>query len=219
MSPSLSSTQALTRAWKGLGAPRSNGDALAMGPEGFELARAVRETLAPGQVVLLHPDPPPARARFTTATDLDQLLRERPASFDLAAASGGLETGDLAEVRDRLRHIADLLKPGGVLAAAIETLAAPDPDHGGYDLLLFPHLARSGELGEAMQARAPLPASAWRALVQSAGFEIIALDGARGQRLPVNFRTMHEPRLAVYDDTELTGASLRLVARKTGGAS
>ena len=102
MSPALSSTQALTRAWKGLGAPRSNGDALAMGPEGFELARAVRETLAPGQLVLLHPDPPPARARFTTATDLDQLVRERPASFDLAAASGGLETGDLAEVRDRL---------------------------------------------------------------------------------------------------------------------
>ena len=120
---------------------------------------------------------------------------------------------------DRLRHIAALLKPGGVLAAAIETLAAPDPDHGDYDLLLFPHLARSGELGEAMQARAPLPASAWRALVQSAGFEIIALDGARGQRLPVDFRSMHEPRLAVYDDTELTGASLRLVARKTGGAS
>ena len=219
MSPALSSTQALTRAWKGLGAPGGSGDALAMGAEGFELARAVRETLAPGQLVLLHPDPPPARARFTTVTDLDQLVRDRPGSFDLVTASGGLETGDLAEVRDRLRQVASLLKPGGVLAAAIDTLTAPDPHQGAYDHLLFPHLARSGELGEVIQARAPLPASAWRALVQSAGFEVIALDGARGQMLPADFRAMHEARLAVYDDIELTGGSLRLVARKTGGAS
>ena len=155
MSPALSSTQALTRAWKGLGAPGGSGDALAMGPEGFELARAVRETLAPGQLVLLPPDPPPARARFTTVTDLDQLVRDRPGSFDLVTASGGLETGDLAEVRDRLRQVASLLKPGGVLAAAIDTLTAPDPHQGAYDLLLFPHLARSGELGEVIQARAP----------------------------------------------------------------
>src|SRR5690606_35976596 len=137
--------------------------------------------------------------------DLDQLTRERPGAFDLAAASGVLETGDLSEVRDRLTCIVTLLKPGGVLAAAIDTLAAPDPDDGSYDLLLFPHLARRGELGEALRVRAPLPASAWRALIQAAGFEILAVDGARGQRLPPDLQSMHEARLAAYDAVELMG--------------
>lgn len=218
MSAAMSPTAMLARAWKGLGAP-TGGVALAMGPQGFELARAVRDVLTPEDLILLHADPAPARSRFTTAADLDQLTRERPGAFDLAAASGALETGDLSEVRDRLTFIATLLKPGGVLAAAIDTLAAPDPDDGSYDLLLFPHLARRGELGEALQVRAPLPASAWRALIQAAGFEILAVDGARGQRLPPDFQSMHEARLAAYDAVELMGGSLRFLARRIGGAS
>ena len=52
--------------------------------------------------------------------------------------------------------------------------------------------------------------------LQAAGFEILAMDGARGQMLPSDFLQMHEPRLAAYDAVELTGGALRLVARKKG---
>jgi SAM-dependent methyltransferase len=216
MSASLTPTKALVRAWKGLGAPAEASSALVMGSQGADLARAVRDNLSPGTLLLMHAKPPPARSHFeTTPVDLPTLARERPASFDLVAVGDGLESGDLVEVRERLQDIAGLLRPGGVLAAAVEAMAAPDSRRGSYEHLLFPHLARAGELGDEIQARAPLPVSAWRALVHAAGFEIIALDGARGQMLPADFQTMHEARLAAYDERELAGGSLRLIARRT----
>ena len=218
MSSAITPTKALVRAWKGLGAPEAANHALVTGPHGLDLARAVRDELAPASLVLVHPDAPPARSRFeTTSADLSQLSGSQPEAFDLIAVGGGLESGDLSLVRDRVRNIALLLKPGGVLAAAIDALAAPDAEQGSYDHLLFPHLARAGDLGDEMQSRAPLPASAWRALLQASGFEITALYGARGQMLPPDFRATHEARLAAYDDMELAGGALRLVARKREG--
>lgn len=220
MSPAMTPTRALTRAWKGLGAPVGTTRALIVGPQGFELARAVRDDLAPGALLLMHAGQAPARSRVETRPGtLPDLAVERPASFDLVVVGGGLEAGDLSEVRNRLKAVAAVLMPGGVLAAAIEAMAAPDPETGSYEHLLFPHLVRSGELGEGMQGRAPLPASAWRALLQAAGFEIVALDGARGQMLSPDFRTMHETRLSAYDDNELAGGWLRLVARRTEKSS
>ena len=218
MSSAITPTKALVRAWKGLGAPEAANHALVTGPHGLDLARAVRDELAPASLVLVHPDAPPARSRFeTTSADLSQLSASQPGAFDLIVVGGGLESGDLSTVRDRVRDVSRLLKPGGVLAAAIDAFAAPDAEQGSYDHLLFPHLARAGDLGDEMQTRALLPASAWRALLQAAGFEITALYGARGQMLPPDFQTTHEARLASYDGIELAGGALRLIALKTEG--
>ena len=75
MSSAITPTKALVRAWKGLGAPEAANHALVTGPHGLDLARAVRDELAPASLVLVHPDAPPARSRFeTTSADLSQLL-------------------------------------------------------------------------------------------------------------------------------------------------
>ena len=167
--------------------------------------------------MLIHPDSPPSRSRFeTTSEDLTTVAQSHAGAFDLVAVGGGLENGDLSEVRERVLALADVLKSGGALAAAVEAMAAPASETRSWDHLLFPHLARSGDLGDAVQSRALVPPSAWRALLQAAGFEILAMDGARGQMLPSDFLQMHEPRLAAYDAVELTGGALRLVARKKG---
>ena len=200
MSPALSPVKRLVKAWKTLGAPSGAGAVLALGPQGPDLARAVQEALAPGALTLLHPDGPPPRARFDTTPDsLADLAAARPGAFDLILAGGGLETGDLSHARDRLKALVELLAPAGVLAVAIDTLAAPTAAD--FDALLFPHLVRSGELGETLPVRAPLPAA----------------DGLGGQSLPPDFAGLHAARLAAYDPVELTTGAMRLILRKSGG--
>lgn len=215
MSPAVTPERALSRTWKRLGAPTGAPSALVMGPQGLELARAVRDELSPATLVLMHAEAPPARSRFTTTpVDLSDLAQQRPRGFDLVAAAG-LHAGDLASARQRLAHIAGVLKPGGLLAAVVETLAAPDPDSGGYDHLLFPHLVRSGDLGEDLRTRTLLPAAAWCALIRTVGFDIVAVEGVGGQSLPPDFAAMHRARLASYDHEELSCGSLQLIARRT----
>lgn len=215
MSPAVTPERVLSRTWKHLGAPAEAPSALVMESEGWDLARAVRDELAPRDLLLMHPEKPPARSRFhTTPATLAELALERPAAFDLVAV-GGLQSGTLSEVRRRLVHIARLLKPGGVLAAALETFAAPDPGPGAHDHLLFPHLTRTGDLGEDLRTRALLPWAAWTALIQTAGFDIVSVEGLHGQILPQDFRTTHQARLAAYDDAELAHGTLQIVARRT----
>ncbi|MBA3999710.1 hypothetical protein [Brevundimonas sp.] len=218
MSPALSPVKGLVKTWKALGAPSGAGTVLASGPQGPDLARAVQEALAPGSLTLLHPDRPPPRARFDTIPDsLTDLATTRPGGFDLILAGGGLETGDLSHVRDRLVALADLLAPAGVLALAIDTLAAPVGAD--FDALLFPHLARAGELGEDLPIRAPLPAAGWMLLIRATGLELEAADGLGGQTLPRDYADLHGARLAAYDPVELTTGTLRLILRKPGDAA
>jgi hypothetical protein len=215
MSPALSPVKALVRTWKSLGAPSGAGVVLAFGPQGPDLARAAQEALTPGSLTLLHPDRPPPRARFDTAPDsLADLAAARPGAFDLILAGGGLETGDLSHVRDRLEAVVDLLAPAGVLAVAIDTLAAPVAAE--FDSLLFPHLARTGELGEDLPIRAPLPAAAWMLLIRASGLTLEAADGFGGQSLPRDYADLHAARLAAYDPVELATGTLRLILRKSG---
>ncbi|MFT4953737.1 MAG: hypothetical protein ACI8U3_000099 [Brevundimonas sp.] len=218
MSPA-SPVQSLARRWKSLGAPTGVENALVFGPQGADLARAVQTALSPGSLTLLHPDPPPPRARFRTdPATLTDLAAVRPGAFDLIVAGGGLEIGGLSQVRSRLAALAELLTEDGVLAAEIQTFAAPGPDED-FDALLFPHLARAGELEDGRAARAPLTAASWTLLLRSAGLHPAALDGVGAQRLPQELGLLHSARLAAYDPVELSTGALRLVARKAGGAA
>jgi hypothetical protein len=216
MSPALSPVKGLVKTWKSLGAPSGARTVLALGPQGPDLARAAHDALAPGALTLLHPDRPPPRARFDTTPDsLTDLAAARPGAFDLILAGGGLETGDLSHVRDRLGALVALLAPAGVLAVTIDTLAAPVA--AGFDPLLFPHLARAGELGENPAIRAPLSAAAWLLLIRAAGLTVEAADGLGGQSLPPDYAELHAARLAAYDPVELGTGTLRLILRKSGG--
>lgn len=210
--------RALVRRWKALGAPVGAPRALAMGPQGHELARAVMDTLSPAELVLLHPTPAAARARFRTeAGDLATLSQSDADGFDLILVGGGLEAGDLAAVSDAAGRLGELLRPGGGLALIVDTLAAPLPGESGdgFDHLLFPQLAASGELGEAAAARAPLPASAWRLLLQGAGLKVEQLQAA-DDGLPETLTIDHGARLAIYDAQELTFGRLNVLASKPG---
>ena len=219
MSPAVSPVRKAARLWKALGAPRNAASALAFGPDGFDLARAVNEALRPDALTLIHPDSPPPRARFaTTAESLEALAASRPAGFDLIVASGGIERGELSEVRARVAALRGLLTPGGALVLSVDTLAAPDAETG-FEPLLFPHLVRAGDLGEVAQARAPLPASAWLMLVQAAGLHVDAADGAGAQVLPEALTSGHGARLAAYDSVELAVGRLVLLARAPGDPS
>lgn len=218
MSPAMSPVKALVKTWKALGAPSGARTVLAFGPQGPDLARAAQEAMAPGSLTLLHPDRPPPRARFeTTPESLTDLAAVRPGAFDLILAGGGLETGDLSHIRDRLVALVDLMAPAGVLAVAIDTLAAPVA--AGLDSLLFPHLARAGDLGEDLPIRAPLPAAAWMLLISASGLTPQAADGLGAQTLPGDYADLHGARLAAYDPVELTTGTLRLILQKSGDAA
>src|SRR5690606_10913976 len=210
--------RALVRGWKTLGAPVGAPRALAIGPQGHELARAVMDTLSPAELVLLHPAPAAARARFRSeAGDLATLSQSDAGGFDLILVGGGLEAGDLASVSDAVGRLGAILRPGGGLALIVDTLAAPLPGETGdaFDHLLFPHLAASGELGEAGAARAPLPASAWRLLLQRAGLKVAQMQAANAG-LPEAMSVDHGARLAIYDAQELTFGRLNILASKPG---
>src|SRR5690606_1324949 len=121
--------RALVRTLRDLGAPRQVARAVASGPQGHDLARAMIELLGPAELVLLHPTPASARARFRTQPgDLRALASAEPESRDLVLIGGRLESGELASIRAVVRAAAKLLKPGGALAAVVDTLAAPGPD-------------------------------------------------------------------------------------------
>lgn len=219
MSPAVSPARQAARLWKALGAPRGAASALVSGPDGFDLARAVKEALAPDALTLMHPDSPPPRARFTTTAEtLEALAASRPAGFDLIVAVGGIEQGELSEVRARVAALRGLLAPGGALVLGVDTLAAPDAETG-FEPLLFPNLARAGDLGETARARAPLPASAWLMLVQAAGLNVEAADGEGAQALPEALMREHGARLAAYDSGELAAGRLVLLARAPGDPS
>lgn len=218
MSPAVSPVQALVKCWKAMGAPSGAKAALAFGPQGPDLARAVHTVLNPGALTLLHPERAPPRARFeTTPQSIPDLAAERPGAFDLILAGGALDSGDLFQVRERLKNLVDLLAYGGVLAAEILTFCAPGPD-GDFDALLFPHLARSGELGDDRQAPCPLTAASWSLVFGAAGLDLEKLDGVGGQALHPDLASLHMGRLAAYDPVELTTGALRIIARKRGAA-
>lgn len=219
MSSAASPVRKAARLWKALGAPRNAASALVSGPDGFDLARAVNEALTPAALTLMHPDSPPPRARFgTTAETLESLAASRPAGFDLIVAAGGIDQGDLSEVRARILALRALLAPGGALVLSIDTLAAPDAETG-FEPLLFPHLAGAGDLGETAQSRAPAPASAWLMLVQAVGLHVDATDGEGAQILPEALTGGHGARLAAYDPGELRTGRLVLLARMPGESS
>lgn len=219
MSPAPSPPLARMRACKALGAPSGALSALAFGPGGFDLARAVNTVLSPRNLILMHPDARPPRARFeTTAETLDDLAASRPGAFDLIVAAGGAEEGVLSEVRARIGALRDLLTAGGALVLDVETLAAPDAESA-FDGLLFPHLARAGDLGDGLQARAPLPASAWRMMLIAAGLDVLAEGGRAAQTLPQSLTDMHGVRLDAYDSEELATGSMILIAAKRGASS
>ncbi|MFN4297164.1 MAG: hypothetical protein ACK4FB_10010 [Brevundimonas sp.] len=217
MSPSLSPERKIARTWKALGAPVETEAVLAFGPRGIELARAAHEILQPRALTLLHDGPPPARARFDTCPDtLAQIAAARPGAFDLVLAGGGLETASLGRIRDDLGRIVEILRPGGTLAAVIDTLGAPDPD-GACDALLFPHLARQGELGD--EPRTLLPAAAWILLFQTIGLEIRSVQGLGEQEMSPDMVERHAARLQIYDSGELGTGRLHLVAGKPGDSA
>ena len=217
--PIAAAAKAQVETWKTLGATSGAQRALALGRHGPDLARAVLADLSPADLILLHQGAAP-RGRFQTSSQpLSDLAQETPGAFDLILVDGVLEEGDLSDVRNRARNLHRLLAPGGVLAATIETLAAPlEGEARPFDILLFPHLARAGDMGETAQTRPPLSASAWRALLQATGFEITGVHGIGDQTLPQDFIDAHGARLAAYDAGELASGRLALVARK-GGSS
>ena len=208
--------RALVNSWKALGAPAQASRALALGPQGHDLARAVVEILAPADLLLLHPAPAAARARFRTAPDdLAELSRAEPDGFDLILVGGALEAGEAAEVRESVNRLAALLRPGGQLVLAVETLAAPLPGEPGdaFDHLLFPQMAASGELGDAAAARVPLPVSAWLLLLQGAGLKVEKTQ-ALADGPPEALAADHGPRLAIYDAQELASGRLNILSCK-----
>lgn len=220
MSPAPSPPLARMRACKALGAPSGALSALVFGPGGFDLARAVNTVLSPRTLILMHPEARPPRARFETTTEtLHDLAASRPGAFDLVVAAGGAEEGPLSEVRATIGALRDLLTPDGTLVLGLETLASPDDETGAFDGLLFPHLARAGDLGDGLQARAPLPASAWRMMLIAAGLDVLAEGGRGAQTLPQSLTDMHGIRLDAYDPEELATGSMILIAAKRGASS
>lgn len=214
--------KALVRTLRDLGAPRRAERALAAGPQGHDLARAVAEILAPAELILLHPTPASARARFRCLPDdLASISHSEPESRDLILLGGGFEASELAFIRELIAASVTLLRPGGMLAAAIDTLAAPAPDASGetFDHLLFPQLAQQGALGEIAQARAPLPAGAWMLMLQGAGFEVIAETVAEQTEDLDRLMAEHAARLATYDRLELAQGRVHVLARKPGGSA
>lgn len=211
--------KALVRALRSLGAPRQAERALASGPQGHDLARAITEILAPAELMLLHPISAPTRARFrTTSDDFPAIARMEPDSRDLILVGGGLEAGELASVRDTIMASARLLRPRGVLAAVIDTLAAPISEGTGqsFNALLSPQLARQGAFGDTAQARAPLSAGAWMLLLQCAGFEVVAGLVAEQPKEFDRVIEEHSTRFSVYDRQELSQGRLHFLARKAG---
>lgn len=218
MSPAASPVQTLVKRWKAMGASSGAKAVLAFGPQGPDLARAAQTVLNPEALTLLHSDRAPPRARFeTTPQSIPDLAEERPGAFDLILAGGALDSGDLFHVRGRLHAIVDLLADGGVLAAEIRTFCANGPG-GDFDALLFPHLARSGELSDDRPGLCPLTAASWSLLLGAAGLNLEKLDGIGQQTLPPDLASLHMARLAAYDPVELTTGALRLIARKRGAA-
>lgn len=210
--------KALVRALRDLGAPRQVKHAIAGGPQGHDLARAVVEILAPAELVLLHQAPASARSRFRTSPeDLSNIAQAEPKSRDLILIGGGLETGELEFVRKTIVASAGLLKAGAFLATSIDTLAAPGSAPDDFDPLLFPQLAQQGVLGDAARARAPLPAAAWMLMLRDAGLEIVAERVAEQTEHVDRLMGEHVSRLAVYDRQELARGALHVLARKTGG--
>lgn len=214
MSPALSPAKQGVRTLKSLGAPTRAARVLALGPGGFDLARAALDGLDPGALTLVHPGPPPPRARFdTTADSLAELAAARPGGFDLVLASGALETSGLGRIRTDLGHMTTLLAPRGALALIIDTLGAPDAE-GGFDALLFPHLSRQGALGDT--PRTLLPAAAWMLLLQSLDLDVQAVQGLGEQEAAPELFDRHAARLDLYDAGELATGRLHLIARKRG---
>ena len=144
--PIAAAAKAQVETWKTLGATSGAQRALALGRCGPDLARAVLADLSPADLILLHQGAAP-RGRFQTSSQpLSDLAQETPGAFDLILVDGVLEEGDLSDVRNRARNLHRLLAPGGVLAATIETLAAPlEGEARPFDILLFPHPLRPGE--------------------------------------------------------------------------
>ncbi|MFN3816862.1 hypothetical protein [Brevundimonas sp.] len=214
MSPALSPARKLLRTWKNLGAPIHAGTVLALGPGGFDLARAAQDVLEPGALTLVHPDPAPPRARFKTTSDsLTELAATRPGAFDLVLAAGGLGAASIGGVRDDLGHMVALLAPEGVLALVIDTLGAPDAG-GGIDTLLFPHLHRQGDLGD--EPRTLLPAAAWMLLFKAMGLDVQAAEGLGTQEIAPETFARHAARLEIYDSVELATGRLHVIARQRG---
>ena len=212
----------VVRSLKNLGLPVSSERALASGPQGHALARAIIEILDPSELILIHPNRASARSRFTTTdAELSSLASAEPKSRDLILIGGGAERGELSAVRQSVEASARLLRPGGWCAIRIDTVAAPGSGAPGEELdaLLFPQLAQTGALGEAAQARAPLPASAWMLMLQAAGLEIIAETATTQPEELYGAITEHATRLAVYDGGELDRPRLYVLARKPGGAA
>lgn len=218
MDGSIREPAALARAMRDLGAPREAGRALVLGGDSLELARALKTALKPRAVIVRHDGPRPARSRLELVQgDLPQLAATDAAPFDLILAVDALD-GALGAVAARVRALRDLLAPGGVALLALDTLGAPPRGEGAgpHDLILFPECAAAGELGEAEAVRIPLPASAWRLLLEAAGLTVLAAHGQDASP-PEHVRIDHAPRLALYDAGELAaGAMLFLVQRGEG---
>ena len=203
----------LVQTWKALGAPIGANNALVCAPDGVDIARTIKSALSPSRLLFLHSELPPPKARFeTTGQSLEQLAQIQAGEYDLMACGPGWELGDLSQIRSRLAAIHILLAPDGILVGEIATFAAPHHD-GDFNDLLFPHLARAGELNSDRQVRPALTASSWLLLLQSAGFHLQAVDNA-GQSLPSDFVDLHKPRLAVFDAVELTTGVLRFAAHR-----
>ena len=204
----------LIHAWKALGVPAGALNALVYAPDGIEIARAISSGLTPQRLVLLHPDRPPPKARFeTTAEALEQLVQRHAGEYDLIACGPGWDLGDLSRLRSNLVAMHGLLAPEGTLVGEIATFAAPQGD-GDFNDLLFPHLVRTGDLDLERQARPALTVSSWLLLLQSAGFDPLAVEGLGVQSLPPEFVDLHKPRLALFDAAELATGVLRFAARR-----
>ena len=204
----------LIQTWKALGAPTGANNALVCAQDGVDIARTIKSSLSPARLLLLDSQPPPPKARFeTTDQSLEQLAQVQAGEYDLVACGPGWELGDLSQIRSRLSAIHTLLAPDGILVGEIATFAAPHGD-GDFNDLLFPHLARAGELTPDRQIRPALTASSWMLLIQSSGFHPHAVDDAGGQSLPLDFVDLHKARLAAFDAVELTTGVLRFAARQ-----
>lgn len=209
--------RARVQAWKALGAPSGAASALVLDDQGLDLARAVAEVLKPKSLILAHEGPAPGKAAFqTTPQDLLELAADRPAAFDLVLMSG-LNQGALSDIAARVSALRDLLAPGGVLGVHILTLGAPDAESG-HEALLFPQMVRTGELGEELQNRAPLPASAWRLLIQASGLQVLSVDEGN-QSFSEAMLAQHGVRLKPYDLRELCVPDLFLIASRHGEKS